>query len=252
MAVTSETNTGGGILFTPVIALVFKANARFPLSCDPLRTPRLAIRSWSWNFSEISGLDTRWCESIRSDTICCARMRSGHDLSISGVTICHGLISRSDTITYVPIDLFRSSPRLSLDLTRSPRSGSPNWDDLVRADTFRYVHHEPMRSVRIEYDCGRDVFHDHDRGWSRFELRLDPDGYIYSPTDHGLHCFLNFYRVNTTTLNRGSRSPRFGSTIRCDLSRFVTMQYDLIRWSRLTIDRVDRRKFLNRSKSFYD
>ena len=176
-------------------------NARFPLSCDPLRTPRLAIRSWSWNFSEISGLDTRWCESIRSDTICCARMRSGHDLSISGVTICHGLISRSDTITYVPIGLFRSSPRLGLDLTRSSRSGSPNWDDLVRADTFRYVHHEPMRSVTIGYDCGRDVFHDHDRGWSRFELRLDPDGYIYSPTDHGLHCFLNFYRVNTTTIN---------------------------------------------------
>ena len=131
-------------------------------------------------FSEISGLDTRWCESIRSDTICCARMRANHDLSISGVTISHGLISRSDTITYVPIRLLRSSLRLGLNLTRSSRSGSPNWDDLIRADTFRDVHHEPMRSITIAYDCGLDVFHDHDRGWSRFELRLDHDGYIYA------------------------------------------------------------------------
>ena len=67
-------------------------------------------------FSEISGLDT----------ICCARMRSNHDLSISGVTISHGLISRSDTITYVPTELLRSSLRLSLELTRSSRSSSPN------------------------------------------------------------------------------------------------------------------------------
>ena len=84
-------------------------------------------------------------------------MRSNHDLSISGVTISHDLISRSDTITYVPIGL-------GLDLTRSSRLGSPNWDDLIRADTFRYVHHEPMRSVTIAYDFGLDVFHDHDRG----------------------------------------------------------------------------------------
>ena len=95
-------------------------------------------------------------------------------------TISHGLISRSDTITYVPIGLLRSSLRLGLDLTRSSRSGSPNWDDLIRADTFRYVHHEPIRSVTIAYDCVLDVFHDHDRGWSRFGLRLEPYGYIYA------------------------------------------------------------------------
>ena len=116
-------------------------------------------------FSEISGLDTRWCESIRSDTICCARMRSNHDLSISGVTISHGLISRLDTITYVPIGLLRSSLRLGLDLTQSSRSDSPNRDDLIRTDTFRDVHHEPMRSITIAYDCGLDVFHDHNRGY---------------------------------------------------------------------------------------
>ena len=101
---------------------------------------------------------------MRSDTICCAGMQSNHDLSISGVTISHDLISRSDTITYVPIGLLRSSLQLGLDLTRSSRLGSPNWDDLIRADTFRYVHHEPMRSVTIAYDFGLDVFHDHDRG----------------------------------------------------------------------------------------
>ena len=49
-----------------------------------------------------------------------------------------------------------------------------------------------------------------------------------------------------------SRLPRFGSTIRCDLSRFVTIQYDLMRWSRLKINRVDRRKCLNRPKNVYD
>ena len=138
-------------------------------------------------FSEISGLDTRWCESIRSDTICCARMRSIRFVDFR----CHDQ-SRSDVpFTYVPIGLLRSSLRLSLDLTRSSRSGFPNWDDLICANTFRYVHHEPMRSVTIAYDCGVDVFHDHDRGWSRFELRLDADWYIYSRTDHGIHLTRN-------------------------------------------------------------
>ncbi|KAG1656969.1 Calbindin-32 [Nymphon striatum] len=33
-------------------------------------------------------------------------------------------------ITYVPIGSFRLNPRLCLDLTRSSRSSSPNWDDL--------------------------------------------------------------------------------------------------------------------------
>ena len=101
--------------------------------------------------------------------------------------ISQGLISCSYTIRYVPIGLLRLSLRVGLDLTWSSRSGSPNWDYLIRANTFRYVHHEPMQSVTIAYDCGLEVFHDHDRGWSWFELRLDPDGYIYSWTDHGLH-----------------------------------------------------------------
>ena len=130
--------------------------------------------------SEISGLDTRWCESIRSDTICCARMRSNHDLSKSVVTISHGLISRSDTITYVPIGLLRSSLRLGLDLTRSSRSGSPG---LGRSDTCRYVPRRSSRTDALHYDSIRlwsRWFYDHDRGWSRFELRLDPDGYIYA------------------------------------------------------------------------
>ena len=167
------------------------ANAAFPLSCDPLRTPRLAIRSWSWNFSDISGLDTMWWESIRSDTICCAQMRPVHDLSISGVTICHGMIFRSDTITYVPIGLVRLSPRLGLDLTRSSRSGSPNWDDLVRADTFRYVYQEPMRSITIGYDCGRDVFHDHDRRCSR--LSYDWTRQVYTLNGSSNCALINIY-----------------------------------------------------------
>ena len=49
--------------------------AAFLLSYDPLRTPRLAIRIWSWDFFEILGLDTKWCGLIRFDTIGCAWMR---------------------------------------------------------------------------------------------------------------------------------------------------------------------------------
>jgi hypothetical protein len=60
------------------------------------------------------------------------------------------------------------------------------WDDRLRANTLRYVHHEPMRYVAIGYDCGRDVFDDHDRGWSRFELQLDPDGSNVSEIPLGL------------------------------------------------------------------
>ena len=41
-------------------------NARFPLSCDPLRMPWLAIRSWSWNFSE----------SLFPRSRCAARLKS--------------------------------------------------------------------------------------------------------------------------------------------------------------------------------
>ena len=118
---------------------LFSLNDRFPLSCDPLRTPQLAIRSWSRNFSNISGLNTRWCESIRSYTICCALMGYGHDWSISGDMSCHDLISRSDTITYVPIGLSWSRPWLGLD-----------HHDLGRSATCRYV---TIRSSRTDALC---------------------------------------------------------------------------------------------------
>ena len=127
-------------------------------------------------FSEISGLDTRWCESIRSDTICCSRS--------DPITICPFQVhdqSRSD----LPFryDHIRSNRIVAIESTIG--SGSDTiitigFSELRRSDTFRYVHHEPMRSVTIAYDCGVNVFHDNDRGWSRFELRLDPDGYIYA------------------------------------------------------------------------
>ena len=91
--------------------------------------------------------------------------------------ISHGLISRSDTITYVPIGLLRSSLRLGLDLTRSSRLGSPNWDDLIRADTFREVHREQMRSVMIVVSMFFTIMiegdHDLSYDWT-------PDGYIYA------------------------------------------------------------------------
>ena len=38
-------------------------------------------------FVTISRLDTMCCESLRSNTIRCDRLRSGHDVSRSGATI---------------------------------------------------------------------------------------------------------------------------------------------------------------------
>ena len=51
-------------------------NARFQLTCNPFRRPRIAFCNWSWVFSELSGLDTsryvlirivaRWCDLFTS------------------------------------------------------------------------------------------------------------------------------------------------------------------------------------------
>ena len=68
--------------------------AMFPLSCDSLRTPRLANRSLSWNFfkSVTFGYDvlrsaTFGYDVLRSATIRCDRLRLCHDVSSSGATI---------------------------------------------------------------------------------------------------------------------------------------------------------------------
>ena len=67
-----------------------------------------------WPNRRISlGLNTKRRGSVRSDTICCAWMWYDNDWSISGDTICHDLISRSDTITYVWRALFQQNVGLS-------------------------------------------------------------------------------------------------------------------------------------------
>ena len=55
-----------------------RSNARFPLSCDPLRTPRLANRSWSWKFCNnfTFGYDMLWIVTFQY-----VSLRSGHDVS---------------------------------------------------------------------------------------------------------------------------------------------------------------------------
>ena len=94
-------------------------------------------------FSEISGLDTRWCESIRSNTICCARMRSTrfvnfrcHDQSRSDLPFRYAQItceyvqirsSRTDALRYDSIRLWsrcfsRSWSRvITIRATTAPR-----------------------------------------------------------------------------------------------------------------------------------
>ena len=86
-------------------------------------------------------------------------MRYGHDWLIVGYTIWSPVqirsYIRSDRI--VPIESMIGS---QCDTIMS--IGFPDYVQ-IRSDTFRYVHHEPMRSVAIGYDCGRDIFHDEDR-----------------------------------------------------------------------------------------
>ena len=135
--------------------------AVFPLSCDPLRMPQLALGSWSWDFFEIAGLDTKWYDSIRSYTICCAWMRYHNNYwSFSGDTICQDLVSCSDTITYIKIGLSRPSPRRGLDLAGS------YWSSFQFGTIWHLIH-----STRTDtlcnvtgYDWDQDCFHHHDRG----------------------------------------------------------------------------------------
>ena len=47
--------------------------------------------------------------------------------------------------------------------------------DLGRCRTRRCVHLEPTRVVVTEYDCGLDVFHNHDKD-NQIRARLDPKG----------------------------------------------------------------------------
>ena len=150
----------------------------FPLPCDPLRTPRLFTRSWSWDFFEMFCLNTKWCGSIRSDTICCAWMWYDHDIPIADDTIWSLLLIRSDMFEQDCPDRVHDRVQ-TRDIIRSSRSRFSIWYDVTRAYTFWCVHLEPIRSVVTGYDCGPDVFQFPHQGYPRFELRLDPKG-IYT------------------------------------------------------------------------
>ena len=71
-------------------------NAGLPLLSDSLQT----IRSWSWDFFEISDLNTKCWDSIFLNIICCAQILYDDDWSISGDTIFHDLVTLSDRSRY--------------------------------------------------------------------------------------------------------------------------------------------------------
>ena len=119
-------------------------------------------------------------------------MRYDHDWSISDDTIYHKLVSRSDTITYVSTGLSRWSPRWGVNLTWSSQYGFPIWDDVAHTYRFWCVHLELTHSVVTGYDCGQDVFHNHNQGYHDLSKGYN----IYCTIDYWLHCFLIFYRVN--------------------------------------------------------
>ena len=106
-------------------------------------------------FSEISGLDTRWCESIRSDMICCARMRSTRFVNFR----CHDQ-SRSDLpFRYAHIHSDRIVVIESTIGSRSDTIITIRFPELERSDTCKYV---PIRSSRTDALC-----YDSIRLWSR-------------------------------------------------------------------------------------
>ena len=120
------------------------AYAAFPLSCDPLRSPRLAIRSWSWNFSEISRLDTRWLELIRFDTICCDWMRfvnfKGHDLSRSDLPFEYDHIRSTRIVSIKSTIVSRSDTNITIGFPELGRSGACRYVPirLSRTDALHY------------------------------------------------------------------------------------------------------------------
>ena len=134
------------------------------------------------------------------------------------------------------MDFLRSLHNFSVTIChdnhdRGPRIGLI-WQMQKLTDTFIKNRFAPLRYAPLRY--------------ATIMLDVAHDGYIYRLTVNSF--FLNFYRSNC--LNR-HQSLQFGSARRCNPSRFVTMQYDLIRSSRSTIDSVDRKKCLNSSKSCY-
>ena len=152
---SSEANWSGSTLF---------ANARFPLSCDPLRTPRLAIRSWSWNFLwnsrfgyEVMRVDMFWYDLLRSYAI--------H-------TICQFQVSRSVKV-WSPVHI-RShtfpSRIVAIESTSGSRSDTIitiGFPESGRSDTCKYVPICSSRTDVIRYYSIRLWSRSFSRSWSR-------------------------------------------------------------------------------------
>ena len=101
------------------IRSILHVNAAFPLSCAPLRTPRLTHRSWWWDFFEIWVLEV---EMFLYDLLRLHAIWSRNDWSVSAKSW-----SVSDGTTYLLIALPWSSSRWGLDPT--------GVSDLGRSDT---------------------------------------------------------------------------------------------------------------------
>ena len=135
-----------------------------PLSCDPLRMPRLAIRSWSWNFLwnfrfryEVMRVDTFWYNLLRWDAIQSRFVNFRcHDQSRSDLPFRYDYI-RSDRIVAIESTIGSGSDTII----------TIGFPELGRSDTCRYV---PIRSSRTDalcYDCIRFWSRCFSRSWSR-------------------------------------------------------------------------------------
>ena len=110
----------------------------------------------------------------------------------------------------------------------------------IRSNTFRYVHQEPMRSITIRYDCCRDVFHDNDRGCSRFELRLDPTS-IYTARLTTYFIISNEWTLQLSDINVRSQqiATERGVCLVLDLSRLDAICRVLLRFNTFWYDDPD-------------
>ena len=155
--------------------------AAFPLSCDPLRTPRVSIRSWSWDFFEILGFNTKWCGSIRFVALGCDRIMIAQFLVTRSATIWSLLQIRSDTFEQDCPDRVHDGVQSTYDHhDRGSRFGTM-W--------FAYMRiHVLMLSSRTDTPCCDRI-----RLWSRCRSRspsgihvpmfwatIGPEGYIYN------------------------------------------------------------------------
>ena len=158
--------------------------AAFPPSCDPLRTPRLSIRSWSWDFFEILGFlrsDAGRYGLIRFVALGCNMITNAQFLMTRSATILSLLQRRTDARGQVCPDRVHDGMQTWYDHHDQGCRFGMMWHAYIRSDAFisnRYaLLWQDTIVVQMSFTIPIKI-------WAT----IWPEGYIYSPTDYRLHC----------------------------------------------------------------